>query len=108
MFEDEPKIKEVDSMEEFRGELEQLALEEPTHFDEIDVSELNELDRAIFEEFKALDIADIKEMESFIENFNEYRDLISATGNASQKEFVSYIGNKVGTAYGRAQSEETE
>ena len=108
MFEDEPKLKEVDPMEEFREELEQLALDEPTHFGEIDVNELNELDRAIFEEFKATDGTDKKEIEEFIENFNEYRDLITATGNASQKDFVSYIGNKIGPIYGRVQEEKAE
>ncbi len=105
MFEDEPKLKEVDSMKEFIEELEQLAPEEPTHFDEIDINELSELDKAIFEEFKAVDTHDIKEMEEFIENFNEYRDLIIATGNASQKAFISYIGNKISVSYGRAQEE---
>jgi len=108
MFEDEPKLKEVDSMEEFREELERLALDEPTHFDEIDINELIELDRAIFEEFKATNITDIKEIEEFIKNYEEYRDLVTATGNTSQIEFASYIGNKIGVAYGIAQEEEKE
>jgi len=98
MFEGETQLKEVDPVESFREEIEQAKSEESTHLEDVNTEELNELDRAMFEEFKAVDTEDPDELNRFGENFTEYRSLIEETGNESQKAFVSYLGNKIGAA----------
>lgn len=85
-------------MDKFRKEVARLKKEEEenlnekgqrktVHFEEIDPSELSEVDMVIHQMLLNKELSD--------KEFDIYRDQIKKSGNNSQKQFAAYIANKL-------------
>ncbi|MBI1957167.1 MAG: hypothetical protein HYS44_01795 [Candidatus Niyogibacteria bacterium] len=91
--EHEPTERSLDALGAFRQEMWELKAEEESgeaataHFSELNPDELTEGEGAIWEKLGNHALSN--------EEFSAYRTKISREGNASQKHFVGFIGNKL-------------